>query len=225
MSSPQKIAEPETKELNSPKPTNDEEIEVKDTVNENSTSTMDSSAYTLLEDDSLLPWKTCWDNNYQCYYYWNTETNETSYELPIMNRNTIDPTAAVAAIAEETDLATQSAINSIEYNYYLSQENPNHPSLSTSSQYVATAHFNSKSGKFQPDPSLQPENFSYENKSLRQCSAFFDYNGFMQQRGAELQGQMLSGKKTKMTKKIVDKLKERRKEKKLAAKKKWLLED
>lgn len=53
------------------------------------------------------PWSALWDANYSCYYYWNSETNETTYTPPISSvtyiagsssQNNSNPSGSVEAL-------------------------------------------------------------------------------------------------------------------------------
>lgn len=38
--------------------------------------------YFLLVGIEMGDWQEVWDENTGCYYYWNTQTNEVTWELP-----------------------------------------------------------------------------------------------------------------------------------------------
>ncbi|KAI0235997.1 hypothetical protein L0F63_004747, partial [Massospora cicadina] len=86
--------------------------------------------------------------------------------------------------------------------------------------------FNATTGNLQSDQTITPDKFSQYNKAVRQCNAFFDYDAFVEQRGlqymAYYNGLAANPKHQKLPKKIFEKLKSLKKEKKLEAKKKWL---
>ncbi|KAJ9069733.1 hypothetical protein DSO57_1015624 [Entomophthora muscae] len=86
--------------------------------------------------------------------------------------------------------------------------------------------FNAKTGNFQSDQTLNPDKFSQYNRAVRQCNAFFDYDSFAEQRGlqymAYYNGLTPNPRHQKLPKKVFEKLKTLKKEKKLESKKKWL---
>ncbi|CAG8461711.1 6730_t:CDS:2 [Paraglomus occultum] len=49
--------------------------------------------------------------------------------------------------------------------------------------YTASARFNARTGRFQRDPTLNPERFSADAKAMRQMSFFFNYEQYAEERG------------------------------------------
>ncbi|CAJ0901712.1 15472_t:CDS:2 [Entrophospora sp. SA101] len=71
-----------------------------------------------------------------------------------------------------------------EYYSFLAQHGSNNDNNSSEpAGYTVTGRFNSRTGKFQRDPTLNPEKFSAEAKAARQMSYFFDYERYTEQRG------------------------------------------
>jgi len=87
--------------------------------------------------------------------------------------------------------------------------------------YTASARFNSRTGRFQRDPTLNPERFSADAKAVRQMSFFFNYEQYAEERGKKrLKGEK---KEKKLSKRELNLLRQKRKEKKEMKKKAWLL--
>lgn len=218
------------------------------------------------------PWSAFWDANYNCYYYWNSETNETTYTPPNSSvtgltgsniQNNSNPSGNVEASnstlpgskvsqgatvpdyskfyypgqAAGTDpsysayypyyqqfpgVNSSHSMNDPEYAEFMCREHGFDPALA---DVKVAGRFNAKTGTFQAEGALTPEKFSQENKALRQCNAFFDYEGYIEQRGMQRSMQynnLVAPKQPKLPKKTLEKLKRMKKEKKLESKKKWL---
>ncbi|KAJ9064792.1 hypothetical protein DSO57_1026548 [Entomophthora muscae] len=224
-------------------------------------------ANTAAYDFVSHPWKSCWDSNYHCYYYWNTETNETTYTFP--GSESARGSEAGSHQAESGASAQTSSIAQYPNNAYYPQDPsqyyypqqagapinyyPNYAELYNApapvqhstedpeySDFIRKEYgettitsegkiggmFNAKTGNFQSDHTINPDKFSQYNKAVRQCNAFFDYDGFAEQRGLEYMayynGLTPNPRHQKLPKKVFEKLKTLKKEKKLESKKKWL---
>lgn len=220
------------------------------------------------------PWKSCWDSNHNCYYYWNTETNETTYTFPGSDSTKSAENAEAVSQQASSDGSGQTSnvpsypANASYYpqgasqyyypqqagapgapmNYYPdyaslyntpapvqhSTEDPEYSEFIRKEYGVTTitsegkigGMFNAITGNFQSDQTITPDKFSQYNKAVRQCNAFFDYDSFAEQRGlqymAYYNGLTPNPRHQKLPKKIFEKLKSNKKEKKLESKKKWL---
>ncbi|CAG8559109.1 5312_t:CDS:1 [Funneliformis mosseae] len=274
---------------------------------------------------TLSGWSAVWDDNAQAYYYWNTITNETTWETPSNISNNNDLTAqpsnseyaeyseqdyyqyysqygyypeayyygydgstltASSGMANTAVASTEPPINPLDtlldkidkevkskldrkpskskssptsespYNSNDQEQAPSSTNLDKYDQYQSTtndsdyqsflaehgsdgadykftARFNARTGKFQRDPTLNPEKFSADAKAIRQMSYFFDYDQFAESRGsaankrlssdASLDDSIRSHKK--LNKKDIEMFKQKKKEKKEMKKKSWLLSD
>ncbi|GBB88819.1 hypothetical protein RclHR1_15410004 [Rhizophagus clarus] len=286
------------------------------------------------DQSTLSVWSAVWDDNVQGYYYWNTLTNETTWENPYNNlmaqnvnhdysqhdyyysqygyypeayyygydhsaltassdmttttavTTTEPPTNPLESILDRIDKEVKTKLDgnsskakkssSIQYNDQQDQteqhekdenvENVEQTSLISSSadldtyydqnqmttndsdyqsflaehggndggDYKLTARFNARTGKFQRDPTLNPEKFSAESKAIRQMSYFFDYDQFAESRGSSASNKRLSSDASlgdsikspkKLNKKDIEMFKQKKKEKKDMKKKSWLLSD
>ncbi|CAG8619549.1 24297_t:CDS:2 [Gigaspora rosea] len=183
-----------------------------------------------LKTDQASDWQAIWDDNVQAYYYWNTVTNETTWEIPSSisytegsyyqcptNDSTIsadqtatateeyyqyyyaqygyypegyyygydtastdvtapaEPPNPLESILDKIDTEVKSKLDGTEdsdYNSFLAQHG------NEGADYTISARFNSRTGKFQRDPTLTPEKFSSDAKAIRQMSYFFDYERY-----------------------------------------------
>ncbi|KAG9292691.1 hypothetical protein G9A89_008278 [Geosiphon pyriformis] len=259
---------------------------------------------------SASAWQAVWDENVQAFYYWNTLTNETTWEVPSNYINTVNATTNQESSIENAannahyppttgeayyndyysqygyypeayyayDTSSSPTVNAVEstnpldtlldkidteikskldgtnsvgstsfssvsetyvspdgtigdhyqdpaaaaenaadYDTFLAQHG-------IGGDYTLKARFNSRTGRFQRDPTLNPERFSADSKAVRQMSYFFDYESFSQERGAKrLKGD--GEKNKKLTKRQLEVLKQKKKEKKEMRKKAWLMGD
>jgi ribosomal protein S16 len=275
--------------------------------------------------ETYPPWQACWNEQYQCYYFWNTETNETTYDhpssrqsystqtnqgynLPLTNIDALfdkidnikeeldkekpliieklkltannseksstidsenvntpetnnDNEEQEAVKAKNSELEEESAEQSEAQSNYPTSNQTHHeeqefdsayydlyrqegiaapssgsyyPSNNGAGEHSIVGAFNTKTGKFQTESSLNPENVSVHSKAARMCDAFFDYQSYQDQRNYELDegrmqqyfnpGHVPARKVPKLTKSQIKKLAKAKKEKKEMNKKKWLLE-
>ncbi|KAI8367070.1 hypothetical protein BD560DRAFT_400017 [Blakeslea trispora] len=175
------------------------------------------------QEEKPSQWTPVWDDNAQAYYWWNTETNETTWHNP-HEENPLDflldridnevkkkldqPTDQHTKQQKEEDLETN-------YGYY--------------DMYTSQAHFNARTGRFttQADVErLNPENLTIESRATRQMQNYFDVDLYTEQRNQE---RMLvqSGrvpKRKPLTRKEVEYFKRMKKEKKSKRAREWLLQ-
>jgi hypothetical protein len=124
-----------------------------------------------------------------------------------------------------TSTSTDSSISSTEP--VSNPPLPSYPPPSSSSSitsltpnYTASARFNVRTGRFQKDPTLNPERFSADSKAVRQMSFFFNYEQYAEERGTK---RVKTDKEKKLSKKEVNLLRQKRKYKKEMKKRAWLL--
>ncbi|KAI9596813.1 hypothetical protein BDF19DRAFT_323277 [Syncephalis fuscata] len=176
------------------------------------------------------PWQACWDDTSAAYYYWNAETNETTWICPWAQPTTTVPPPPLppsentpsdnneekegsdAYTAEQYPLMNDEDAQT--YAEFMASGGGT-PGSATNGGYAASAHFNARTGRFQADLKLNPDNYTTSARMQRQCDAFFDYNSFAAERGT-------GNKRAKLTKQQLDKAKKRNKEKREARKRAWL---
>jgi hypothetical protein len=140
------------------------------------------------------------DSTQDKYYYWNPTSNSTQWELPKdLNLSTL---AMDDPFYSSKDY----------YDWYQQQK----PSVVSSTGEVAGS-FNIKTGKFQSASTNEfyaadPKN-QIISKAERHMNQYFDYSGYLDQRGAERQQELLKPKK-KLTKKEIEQFKSRKQQKK-----------
>ncbi|RKP05946.1 hypothetical protein THASP1DRAFT_10916, partial [Thamnocephalis sphaerospora] len=168
------------------------------------------------------PWQACWDENHNAYYYWNADTNETTWVCPWWSATDEPQQASTASVTtratyEEDEVDEDAAIYA-EFMASSGKRGGNGGAASVG-DYVTQARFNARTGRFQADPSLTPERHSQSARMTRQCEVFFDYDAYVEQRGQAA----AAGKRNRpLTKQELETAKRRRKEKKEAKKRDWL---
>ncbi|KAI8327334.1 hypothetical protein EDC96DRAFT_98235 [Choanephora cucurbitarum] len=176
------------------------------------------------KDQQVSQWTPVWDDNAQAYYWWNTETNETTWHNPLETKSDNPLDFLLDRIDNEVkkkldgDQPKEQTEGQQDYNYYYD------PSM-----YTSQAHFNARTGRFttQADVErLNPENLSIESRATRQMQNYFDVDLYTEQRNQE---RMLvqSGrvpKRKPLTRKEVEYFKRMKKEKKSKRAREWLLQ-
>lgn len=188
-------------------------------------------------------WTAVWDDNAQAYYWWNTETDETTWINPESNGDEYNAQALVAessnpldflldridAVAkkkldngeEVQDVPDRTRYESYEsYKQYYEQPEVN---------YASTAHFNARTGRFttQEDVNrLNPENLTIESRAKRQMQVYFDVDSYTEERNNEklLAQEGRIEKKKPLSRKEVEYFKKMKKEKKSKKAREWLMQ-
>ncbi|KAH8929568.1 hypothetical protein BT69DRAFT_1345747 [Atractiella rhizophila] len=170
------------------------------------------------------------------YYFWNSKTNETTWNNPMdpsaSSSNTYNSTASTSGEGRHPHPLPANPMTTHEAGeidpdlLYLD------PSLSAShaasSGYAATASFNARTGRFQNDVSMNPERVSEIERMKRQNQFFFDYEGWtklkdLEQESAQLNGLAEEKRKSKRpTRKEVERYKAKKEEKKRKHQLAWL---
>ncbi|GAA5934638.1 hypothetical protein JCM1841_001790 [Sporobolomyces salmonicolor] len=141
------------------------------------------------------PWQAVFSPEANAWYFWNSETGQTTWENPLESSST--PT--VPAPATDSATAAASAASTSEAAPAPAPADPTalppiDPELAwldpsaaarTSSTGAQLARFNARTGRFQVDPSMNPDRISDFQRSNRQQEAYFDVTGWQTQ----LQGQ------------------------------------
>lgn len=181
-------------------------------------------------------WTAVWDDNAQAYYWWNTETNETTWINPESNgeeytagADTSNPLDFLldridTQVKRKLDGQEEIEPSQLQHTQYYDQyfEQPE-------TSYASTAHFNSRTGRFttQDDVDrLNPENLTIESRAKRQMQFYFDVDSYTEERNSQRSftedGRV--GKKKQLSRKEVEYFKKMKKEKKSKKAREWLLQ-
>ncbi|KAI7895664.1 uncharacterized protein EV154DRAFT_494553 [Mucor mucedo] len=184
-------------------------------------------------------WTAVWDERAQAYYWWNTETNETTWinpDTPAVQTTAVETTVEKSnpldflldridtEVKRKLDGEVEPAAGTTEQSQYYDQyfDQPE-------TSYASTAHFNARTGRFttQNDVErLNPENLTIESRAKRQMQFYFDVDTYTeernQQRSFTEDGRV--GKKKQLTRKEVEYFKKMKKEKKSKKAREWLLQ-
>lgn len=180
-------------------------------------------------------WEPHWDPAANAYYFYNRITQKTTWENPRVPSATPIPVPApgpsdTSAISGGYNPAIHGDYDP-NADYATAYEGSSGPALpplpgtkpkDADSQYVATGFFNRFSGKWQAS-TIKPENFTDENKSHRQMSAYFDVDAAINNHsGKSLRAERAA---RKLSKQEVQAFKEKRKERKAERRRAWLNDD
>ncbi|KAK4705249.1 hypothetical protein P7C70_g956, partial [Phenoliferia sp. Uapishka_3] len=172
-------------------------------------------------------WQAVWSADANAYYFWNQEKNLTTWENPLTTASTSTSLATPSTSASAADPRGQVDYGGIDPELaYLD------PSLSRSSTTGSAApsfqaRFNSRTGRFQGDPSMNPDRISEYSRGERQQEVFYNtqaWQASLEGKGIKRAGEEAEGGKRK---KVTAKDVERFKAKKLDKKKRsqgWLYE-
>ena len=114
------------------------------------------------------------------YYFWNSRTNETTWENPISA-----PTASGSTQQPPLPIE-EDRFDGIDPD--LAYLDPKYSTAtSNSSSYAPTfqARFNSRTGRFQGDPTMNPDRVSEFKRGERQQEAFYDTNSWTESLGGK----------------------------------------
>lgn len=188
-------------------------------------------------------WTAVWDDRAQAYYWWNTETNETTWINPESNGHTaaVESTATKAEekssnpldfLLDRIDTEVKRKLDGeVETSEHDSTSQPQYEQYfeQPETSYASTAHFNARTGRFttQNDVErLNPENLTIENRATRQMQFYFDVDSYTEERNQQRSfiedGRV--GKKKQLTRKEVEYFKKMKKEKKSKKAREWLLQ-
>lgn len=196
------------------------------------------------------PWRAVWDEGSNDYYFWNMQTNETSWDNPVdadisaktedaEEKDTRDEPSVEKSDHEDTDIVNENSTRKrpIEEEEEPEEEQATEPTTTEDQpppaieyqDYTVQGHFNRRTGKFESDPALHhPEQHSVAAKSTRQLGAFFDFDTWAEERGRKyIDGlaEMEEAEKRRKPTKAEMRRYRSKKAKKQAEKRKWLFED
>ncbi|KAG6888164.1 hypothetical protein C0995_010175 [Termitomyces sp. Mi166 len=166
------------------------------------------------DDKPQTPWQAIYSPQHNAYYFFNTETHETTWDNPLASPPHTDPHAALeaAAIAAGIDPSLAHLDPSL-------LPGPSTSSLSPS----FTAKFNARTGQFTRPDARDPSHLSEHARAARMSEFYFDVNAWENQL-AEQGGSIMGSeekKRKRPSKKDLERFKEQKKQKKLA-KTAWL---
>lgn len=112
------------------------------------------------------------------YYFWNSKTSETTWENPISASSTAAPPPLPAEDDRFDGIDPDLAYLDPKYSTATS---------SSSTSYAPTfqARFNSRNGRFQGDPTMNPDRVSEFKRGERQQEAFYDTNSWTESLGGK----------------------------------------
>ncbi|KAE9405608.1 hypothetical protein BT96DRAFT_963869 [Gymnopus androsaceus JB14] len=192
---------------------------------------------------SSTPWQAIYSPQYNAYYFFNPETNETTWENPLVqaaesstpaagdstaSSSSVSPSAEEAASASASYNALQAAAIAQGIDPSLAYLDPSLAGPvpgSSSGAYGAAAKFNARTGQFTRVDARDPSHLSEYERAKRMSEFYFDVNAWEQQRiqdqedAAALEGN--EKKRKRASKKDLERFKEQKKQKKIA-KTAWL---
>ncbi|KAL8287336.1 hypothetical protein RQP46_003788 [Phenoliferia psychrophenolica] len=174
-------------------------------------------------------WQAVWSAEANAYYFWNQQKNLTTWENPLAT-----PTASTSATPAQAGAAADGADPRTQVDYggidpELAYLDPNLARSSTTSSAAPSfqARFNSRTGRFQGDPTMNPDRISEYSRGERQQEVFYNtqaWQASLEGKGIKRAGEEAEGGKRK---RVTAKDVERFKAKKLDKKKRsqgWLYE-
>ncbi|GAA5838686.1 hypothetical protein JCM11251_003263 [Rhodosporidiobolus azoricus] len=180
------------------------------------------------KDDKPDPWQAVFSPEANAWYFWNSETQETTWTNP---RAVPEPSEAAAAEAASSSALppaeeAQSTLPGIDPELAWLDPSAAVRGGKGGVGVTQTARFNARTGRFQADPAMNPDRISDFQRGHRQQEAYFDVEGWESslagkglKRAAEASDE--SAKKRPSTKQVDQfrRAKEEKKRKKLTS---WL---
>ncbi|KAJ8075013.1 hypothetical protein AAF712_007513 [Marasmius tenuissimus] len=190
------------------------------------------------------PWQAIYSPQFNAYYFYNSETQETTWENPLApdsaTSSSVDPSSAAAAgpstssSEEPSSSSTSSSYPTSSYSALQAAAvaqgiDPSlahlDPSLAATGPGagMATARFNARTGQFARTDARDPSHLSEYERMKRMSEFYFDVNAWEQQTARDQAEEEAEGgkKRKRPTKKDVERFKEQKKQKKIA-KTAWL---
>ncbi|KAF5366146.1 hypothetical protein D9757_010955 [Collybiopsis confluens] len=163
------------------------------------------STATPTPDTSSSPWQAIYSPQYNAYYFFNSVTNETTWENPLVEpaadgTNLVDPAASSSATSSSTEESSPSTASPTSYNALQAAAvaqgiDPSlahlDPSLagpvpgSSSSFYGASAKFNARTGQFTRTDARDPSHLSEYERAKRMSEFYFDVGAWENQRAQD----------------------------------------
>ncbi|KAG6898479.1 hypothetical protein C0993_006582 [Termitomyces sp. T159_Od127] len=193
-----------------------------------------SSASTKTPEST--PWQAVYSPQYNAYYFYNTETHQTTWDNPLVVEDPVsssqDPVPSTSTMHANPQSALEAAAIAAGIDPSLAYLDPtlvasvpgaSTPSTSSGVPPSFTAKFNARTGQFTRPDARDPTHLSEHARAARMSEFYFDVNAWedqLAQQGGSIMGS--EGKKRKRpSKKDLERFKEQKKQKKLA-KTAWL---
>ncbi|KAJ7594237.1 hypothetical protein C8J56DRAFT_749627, partial [Mycena floridula] len=196
-----------------------------------------ASASAASSESTAVPsngsWQAIFAPQYNAYYFYNSETKETTWENPIIPSAASEtPAVAGPSTAEEepeTPQASTSTLSSLQQAAIAQGIDPSlayldpslaDPASTTSTAGSFTAKFNARTGQFARPDARDPSHMSEYERAKRMSEFYFDVGAWEKQKAQDDADE--AGKKRKRpTKKDLERFKEQKRLKKIA-KTAWL---
>ncbi|KAI5481170.1 WW/Rsp5/WWP domain containing protein [Pseudohyphozyma bogoriensis] len=163
-------------------------------------------------------WTAVWSADANAYYYWNANTQEVTWENPLAGGASANAEASTSSKPADGGDG-RSAVDYGGIDPELAYLDPNlaRAAGAGGSAPVFQARFNSRTGRFQGDPSMNPDRISDFSRAERQQNAYYDVGGWnesLEGRGIKRAGEETDGRKAKKpTAKQVEQWKQKKVEK------------
>ncbi|GAA5913805.1 WW domain-containing protein [Sporobolomyces salmoneus] len=190
------------------------------------------------KDNEEDPWQAVFSPEANAWYFWNSKTNQTTWENPRQTSSTSSSSADPSTSNEPSTASTSQPPLPSEpsdapppIDPELAWLDPSAARASGSGSSMATqaARFNARTGRFQVDPKFTPDRISDYQRSHRQQEAYYDVKGWEQQlegKGLKRTGEDETGEaegaRKRPSSKQVEKFKQQKQEKKKKKLTSWL---
>ncbi|BGP01725.1 WW/Rsp5/WWP domain containing protein [Rhodotorula toruloides] len=179
-------------------------------------------------------WQAVWSAEANAWYFWNAETNETTWQNPrdhsaasaFASSSNTSPTPAEADATNTTTAEEPDRLPGIDPE--LAWLDPTAARASSSGGLAQAARFNARTGRFMADPALNPDRISDYQRGRRQQEAYYDVAGWeasLASRPSKRQHEDAEdedGKKKRPSAKQVEKFRQAKEEKKRKKLTSWL---
>ncbi|KAG6828137.1 hypothetical protein H0H92_009091 [Tricholoma furcatifolium] len=193
------------------------------------------------EQPSSTPWQAIYSPQYNAYYFFNSETQETTWENPLVPSaaSSSSQTPAPEESSSSTPSASANQRAALEAAAIAAGIDPSlahlDPTLLTSIPGSSassstglppsfTAKFNARTGQFARPDARDPTHLSEQARAMRMSEFYFDVNAWENQlaeQGGSIMGNEEGKKRKRPSKKDLERFREQKKAKKLA-KTAWL---
>lgn len=154
------------------------------------------------------PWQAIFSPQYNAYYFFNSETQETTWQNPLVNEDT-QPAATEAESPDESQ-PSGSSLSTVQQAAiaqgidpalaYLDPTLALPASATPSMSYGSTAKFNARTGQFTRPDARDPTHLSEYERAKRMSEFYFDVGAWEKQRARDTEAEeaeAAAGKKRK----------------------------